>query len=69
MNNKNSDNELEVKKEGGLFVLRAMKDGEWLERVLAMNAQMIIDYVKATWPVGTIIQWKILPRRLQLQET
>lgn len=55
-------NRLIVRKEGGLFVLRSFKDGHELECVKAVNAQQILDYVRSTWPVGTTIDWVIIPR-------
>ena len=56
-------NRLIVRKVGGLFELRAFKNGsDTGELVKALDAQMIIDYVRATWPVGTVIDWVILPR-------
>jgi hypothetical protein len=54
-------NELIVRKENGVFVLRAFRDGEMIEAVNAVNAQQILDHVRATWPVGTIVKWRIQP--------
>ena len=45
----------------GLFELRTFKNGRELECVHAMDAQMIVDYVAVTWPVGTVIDWVIVP--------
>jgi hypothetical protein len=58
-------NKLIVRKEDGMFVLRAIRNGELLETVKAQNAQAIIDHVRATWPVGTKTQWIILPRQVE----
>jgi hypothetical protein len=60
----NTMNKLIVRKEGGLFVLRSFRAGQQLETVKAFDAQMIIDYVNATWPVGTKVQWIIVPRSI-----
>lgn len=56
-----SRNELVVEKEGPHFVLRATKDGEWIEVVKAVNAQMIVDYVRENWPANTTIKWRVNP--------
>jgi hypothetical protein len=50
-----------VHKETGLFVLRTFHNGVEIECVKAMSAQMIQDYVRANWPVGTKVQWIIVP--------
>ncbi len=56
-------NRVIVLKEGGMFVLRTFVDGEEQEVVKVPSAQMILDYVRATWSVGTKVQWIIIPRR------
>jgi hypothetical protein len=62
MNQIENSNRLIVRKEGGLFVLRSFRAGQQLETVKAYSAQMTLDYVRGTWPVGTKVQWIIVPR-------
>jgi hypothetical protein len=56
-----SPHQLIVRKETGLFVLREFANGKCASVMKAMNAQMIQDYLGATWPVGTVAQWIIVP--------
>jgi len=59
-------NRLIVRKEDGMFALRTFKNGKEIERVKAKEAQLILDHVRATWPVGTTVQWIIVPDRLAI---
>ena len=54
-------NKLIVRKERGLFVLRAFRYGKEVECVKALDAQMIHQFVQATWPAGTVVNWIIVP--------
>ena len=57
-----ASNQIIVRKEGALFVLRAFVNGSQRETVQALDAQIIVDYARATWPIGTKVRWIILPQ-------
>ena len=61
-----------VRKETGQFVLRVFRNNlPTGEVVTAATAQTIIDYLAANWPVGTRVQWLVIPpfRPTRLHET
>ncbi len=61
-------NKLIVKREGRIFVLRRIVNGQPIEVVKAMDSQMILDYVSGTWPAGTVVHWVIVPSNARVEE-
>ena len=57
----NMNYQLFIRREGGLLVLRAFLNGEMMEWVKAINAQMMLDYLLENWPVGTRVEWVVMP--------
>jgi hypothetical protein len=55
------DHTLVVRREFGMFTLFETRDGKVEAAVCAPNAQTIIDYLEANWPVGTRVQWIVVP--------
>jgi hypothetical protein len=50
-----------VRRDTGMFVLLEIENGVTKVEVQAPNAQMIQDYLSANWPVGTMVQWIVVP--------
>jgi hypothetical protein len=53
--------ELIVTLNTGQFTLVEIHNGAIAVRVSAPEAQMIRDYLNANWPVGTVVQWIVVP--------
>lgn len=45
----------------GRFALRVIKGRQLIETITAANAQLLLDYLHAEWPVGTRALWIVTP--------
>ncbi len=55
-------NKIIVMREGHLLSARVINNGIVTETVKAANAQILLDWVRGEWPIGTTVNWIVRPQ-------